>query len=146
MDGNRSSFEQKRKSCPYKTGMNRLQSYESSNLLLWKLILWKTSTKTTRFFQLPTYPTTGEVFHQYLPTVRIRRSILSKLNDFSRCRYRYAAPIKPKSLLMILQSLPLILTSVRKMIVYQIVARFSKELFLSMTLCTSLMKRTSWLM
>ena len=32
--GNRCSFDQKRKSCPYKAGMKRLKSYKSSNLLL----------------------------------------------------------------------------------------------------------------
>ena len=52
--------------------------------------------------------------------------------------------MKPKSLLMILQSLQFILFCVHKMILYQTVVRFSKRLFLSMTLCTSLMRRTSW--
>ena len=47
------------------------------------------------------------------------------------------------SLLLILQSLQFILFCVKKMILYQIVARSSKRLFLSMTLCTSLLKRTS---
>ena len=32
--GNRCSFDQKRKSCPDKTGMKWLKSYKSSNLLL----------------------------------------------------------------------------------------------------------------
>ena len=32
--GNRCSFNQKMKSCPYKAGMKRLKSYKSSNLLL----------------------------------------------------------------------------------------------------------------
>ena len=32
--GSRCSFDQKRKGCPYKAGMNRLESYKSSNLLL----------------------------------------------------------------------------------------------------------------
>ena len=32
--GNRSSFDQKRKSCPFKAGMNGLKSYKSSNLLV----------------------------------------------------------------------------------------------------------------
>ena len=31
--GNRCSFDQKRKGCPYKAGMNRLKSYKSSILL-----------------------------------------------------------------------------------------------------------------
>ena len=31
--GNGCSFDQKRKGCPYKAGMNRLNSYKSSNLL-----------------------------------------------------------------------------------------------------------------
>ena len=37
MYGNRCSFDKKRKSCPYKAGMNRLKSCKGSNLLLWKL-------------------------------------------------------------------------------------------------------------
>ena len=45
---------------------------------------------------------------------------------------------------MISQSLQLILFCVQKMILYQIVARIPKRLFLLMTLCTSLMRRTSW--
>ena len=32
--GNRCNFNQKRKSCPYKAGIIRLESYKSSNLLL----------------------------------------------------------------------------------------------------------------
>ena len=32
--GNRCSFDQKRKSCPYKAGMKWLKSYKSNNLLL----------------------------------------------------------------------------------------------------------------
>ena len=42
---------------------------------------------------------------------------------------------------MILQSLQFILFCVQKMIIYQTVARISKRLFLSMTLCISLMTR-----
>ena len=45
---------------------------------------------------------------------------------------------------MILQSLHFIPFCVQKMIIYQIVARILEGLFLSMTLCTSLMTRTSW--
>ena len=62
--GNRCSFNQKRKSCPYKAGMKLLKSYKSSNLLLWKFILYKSSTAATRFLQLPTYPTAGEISQQ----------------------------------------------------------------------------------
>ena len=51
------------------------------------------------------YPTTREVFHQYLPTIRIQCSKLSKLKNFSLYKKRCAAKIKPKSLLMISQSL-----------------------------------------
>ena len=47
---------------------------------------------------------------------------------------------------MIPQSLQFILFFVQKMILYQIVAKISKRLFLSMTLCPSLMRRTSWAM
>ena len=35
----RCSFDQKRKIRPYKAGMNRLELYKSSNLLIWKFIL-----------------------------------------------------------------------------------------------------------
>ena len=54
------------------------------------------------------------------------------------------ATIKTKSLLMIPQSLQFILFCVHKMILYQIVVKISKRLFLSMTWRTSLMRRTSW--
>ena len=142
--GNRCSFDQKRKSCPHKEGMNRLKSYKSSNLLLCKIILYISfPTTATRFFQLPMYPTTGRVSHQYLFTVRIQCSNLSKLNNFSFYKKRCAATIKPKSVLMVLQSLQLILFCVQKMISYQIVATISKRQFLLMKLCTSLRRRTS---
>ena len=45
---------------------------------------------------------------------------------------------------MILQSLQFILFCVQKTILYQILARISKRLFLSITLCTSSMRTTSW--
>ena len=32
-------FDQKSKGCPYKAGMNRLESYKSSNFLLCKIIV-----------------------------------------------------------------------------------------------------------
>ena len=142
--GNRCSFDQKRKGCPYKAGMNQLKSSKSSNLLLC-IIIFQISfpTTATRFFQLRTYPTTGEVSHQYLLTIRIQCTTLSKLNKFFLHKKRCAATIKPKSLLMILQSLQFILFCVQKMILYQIVAKISQRLFLSLTLCTSLMRRTS---
>ena len=47
---------------------------------------------------------------------------------------------------MLLQSLQFILYCVQKMVLYQIVARVSNRLFLSMTLCLSLMRRRSWSM
>ena len=74
INGNRCSFDQKRKSCPYKAGMKRLRSYRSSNLLLWKIFLWKSSTAASRFLQQPTYPTAGEFFQQYLPTIKFQYS------------------------------------------------------------------------
>ena len=134
--GNRCSLDQKRKGCPYKIGMNLLKSYRSSNLLLCKSILQISfPTTATRFFHLQTYPTTGEVFHQYLLMIRYQCSILSKLNNFSPYKKRCAATIKYKSLVMILQSLQFILFCVQKMILYQIEAKISKILFLLMTLC-----------
>ena len=54
--------------------------------------------------------------------------------------------MKPKSLFMIPQSLQLILFCVPKMIFYQILVRIWRRMFLSKALCTSLMRRTSWLM
>ena len=45
---------------------------------------------------------------------------------------------------MVLQSFQFILFCVQKMILYQIVVRISTKLFPLMTLCISLMKRTSW--
>ena len=73
--GNRCNFDKKRKSCPYKKSMKRLKSYKNSNLLVWKFILWKfSSTAATRFLQLPTYSTAGEVSQQYLPTIRFQCS------------------------------------------------------------------------
>ena len=81
--GNRCGFDRKRKGCPYEAGMNRLKSYKSSNVLLCKIILYISfPTTATRFLQLRTYPTTGEVSHQNLLTVRIQCSNLSKLNNF----------------------------------------------------------------
>ena len=38
INGNRFSFDQKKKGCPYKAGMIQLKSYKSSNLLIWKFI------------------------------------------------------------------------------------------------------------
>ena len=81
--GNRCSFDQKRIACPCKEVVNRLEIFESSKLLPWKIIRQKSfSTKATRFFLLPTYPTTSEVSHQYVPTIRIQCSTLSKLNYY----------------------------------------------------------------
>ena len=37
--GNRCSFDQKRKGCPYRVAINRLKSYKSSKLQLCKIIL-----------------------------------------------------------------------------------------------------------
>ena len=103
-------------------------------------------TTATRFFQLRMYPTTGEISLYYLLTIRILCSTLLKLNNFSFCRKRCAATIKPKSLFLILQNLQFILFCVQQMIFYETVATISKKLYLSITLCTSWIKRTSWLM
>ena len=62
--------------------MNWLESYKSSNLLVCKIILSISfPTTVTRSFQLRTYPTTGEVSHQYMHTIRIQCSNLSKKNS-----------------------------------------------------------------
>ena len=56
--------------------------YKSSNLLLWKLILWKSSSRAaTRFLQLPTYPTAGEISQQYLPTIRFQWSTFVEIEQ-----------------------------------------------------------------
>ena len=95
--GNRYSFDQTRKSCPYKAGMNRLKSNKCSNLLIWTSIIYKTfPTTATHFFQLPMYPTIGKVSHQYLLTIRILCSTLSKLKNFSNCRKRCAPTKNPR--------------------------------------------------
>ena len=63
--------------------MNWLKSYKSSKLLLWKVILQKSSsTAATRFFQLPTYPTTGEIPQQLLPTIRLQCSAFVEIEYF----------------------------------------------------------------
>ena len=78
--------------------MIRLLSNKSSNLLLWQFFLWKRfSTTATRFFQLPAHSSNGEVSHQNHLAVTIRRSTLSKLNNFSLWRKQCAAAMKPKS-------------------------------------------------
>ena len=128
--GNRCNFDQRRKNCPYKAGMNRLKSYKSSNLLLCKIILQISfPTAATRFFQLRTYPSTGEVSHQYLLTIRIHCSNLSKLNNFSLYKKRCAATIKPKSLLMMLQSFQFILFGVHKGSFNKLRTEFQKDCF-----------------
>ena len=77
---NSCSFDQKGKSCSYKAGMNRLKSYKSSNMLLWKFSFWRSSsTAATRFFQLPTNPVTGKISQEYLPTVRFQCSAFVKI-------------------------------------------------------------------
>ena len=114
-------------------------------MLLWKVILWKPfSTTASRFLQLrSTQPLVKFLINTCLRS-DFHCSILSKLSDFSLCRKQCAARIKPKSLLMIPQSLQFILFCVQKMIFYQFLGRISKRLFRSMTLCTSLMRRKSW--
>ena len=125
--------------------MNWLKPYKSSNLLLYIIIFYISfPTTATRFFQLRTYPTTVEVSHQYLLTMKIQCSNLSKMYNFSLHKKRCAATIKPKPLPMILQSLQFILFCVRKMILYQIVVRISKILFLLMTSYTSLTMRKTF--
>ena len=139
------SFHHERKGGPYKASMNRLKSYKSSNLVLWKFIRWKLfSTTATRFFQPPAHSANGENSHEYQLTITFHCSTLSKLNNFSHCRKRCAATIKPKSLFVILKSLQFILFCVQKMIFYQILVKISNSLFPLMALCTSLMRRTSW--
>ena len=68
-------FDQIKKSSPNKVGMISLESQKSSNFFSRKIIHLKSSSaRATRFLQQPTYPTTVEIFHQYLPTVGIQCS------------------------------------------------------------------------
>ena len=63
--------------------MNRSKSYKSGKLLLWKINLQKSSsTEATRFFQQPTYPTTGEISQQLLPTIRFQCSVFVEIEYF----------------------------------------------------------------
>ena len=69
--GTRWVFDQKRKSCPHEVGMNRLKSYKSGNMLIWKIILQKLFSATaTPFLQRPTYPTASGISHQYQSTIK----------------------------------------------------------------------------
>ena len=64
--GKRCGFDHQREGCPFKECMKRLISNKFSKFLLRKIILQKSfPTKASRFFQLQTYPTTGEVSYQY---------------------------------------------------------------------------------
>jgi len=70
--------DQKGKGCLYKVGMNRLKSYRSSILLLEKINLQKIVRSNSNSL-LSTYPTTGEICHQYLPTISAQ--LLLNLNE-----------------------------------------------------------------
>ena len=59
---------------------------------------------------------------------------------------RCTTTTKPKTLLLILQSSQFILFRVRELILYQIKVTISKKFFHPMTLCASLIRRTSWAM
>ena len=121
--------------------MTRLKSYKRRNLLPWKFALRKPfSTLATRFLQLPMYSTTGKNSQQYLNTIETQCSTSSNLNKFSLCSKRYAATIKTRSLLMLIQSLQFLVFCIQKMIIYQSHATISKRMLLSMTFCFSLLK------
>ena len=138
------SFDQKSKGCLQKTGVNRLKLHKSSNSLLCKITLQKSfSTTAIRFFQLPTYQNTGEIFHHYLLTIRIHCSTLSKVYNFSllhEAMYSYKktedSTYDPTKLA--------IHSNMRQQ--FDLISNFGffpGRRFPSMTLCTSLMRRTS---
>ena len=91
------ALTKKKKSCLYKAGMNRLKSYKIRNVLLRKFFLWKSSsTAATRFFQLSTYPTTGEISQQNLPTIRFQCSTfveIEKLLPLKETMYNYTKSV-----------------------------------------------------
>ena len=127
--GNPCSFNQKRKSCPYKAGMKRLKSYKSSNLLLWKFIFKSLQQQQLAFCS---YQRTQPLV-KFLNNTCLRSDFstqpLSKLKNFYFCKKRCTTTINPYFLLMILQSLQFILFCIRMMILYQIVVRIWKRRF-----------------
>ena len=146
--GTRCSFDQKKKSCPFEAGMNRLKSNKSSNLLLWKFILQKlSSTAATRsFHQLLTYPTTGEISQQYLLTIRFRCSTFIEIElifPLQESMYNYKksvlSPYDPTKLAIhsILRPEDDLTSNCGTNV---------ESLFLLMTWYTSLTKRAWWLM
>ena len=124
--------------------MNRLKSHKSGNLLLGKIILYiSSSTAATRFFQQPTYPTTGEFSQKLLPTIRFQWSAFVEIECFfplQETMYNnnksVLSPYDPTKLASIL-------FCVQKTILNEIVVRLSERRFLLMTLCNSLTRRTS---
>ena len=138
--GNRFSFDQNRKSCQYKAGMNWLKLYKSG---------YSENSFCKNFPQQQqlassSYPRTQPLV-KFLNNTCLRSDFsaipLSKLNIFSFCRKRCTTTINPYPHLMILQCLQFILFCVRKVILYQIVFQMSKRLFVLMTLYTSWTRR-----
>ena len=68
----------------------------------------------------------------------------SKLRDVTLCKKRCTTKTKPKTLVRILKKFQFILLCVGKLILFQNEVISSKRLFLSMTMCISLMRRRSW--
>ena len=142
--GNYCSSDQKAKSCPNKADMNRLKSKKAVTCYT-KKSFFKNRSQLQQLISSvyqPTQPRVNFLIKTCLRSDFSSQSLL-KLNNFSLCRKRCATTIKHKAVLMILQSLQFILFCVQKMILYRTVVKSLKSLFLSITLCTSLMRRTS---
>ena len=143
--GNRCSFDQKRKGCPYKAGMNRLKSYKSSNLLLWKIILLKIVTNNSdsllpatnvpnRWWSFSSIPAYDQ--NSVLNFVEIEQLFSSQeaMCSYNKTQVPPYDPTKPAFHFILRPEDVLISIS----------GQNSKKLYLPMTLCTSLMRRTSW--
>ena len=83
MNGNRCSSDQKKivhiKLVWIGSNHKKAVTCYSENSLFWKC----SQQQKTRFFQLPTYPTTREFSHQYLLMIKTQCSILSKFHSIS---------------------------------------------------------------
>ena len=139
--GNRCSFDQKSKGSPQKAGMNWLKTA----LCYSEKPFFENHPQQQQLLSSSYQRTQPQVNFLTKSSLRSEFSaqLLSRLNDLSLCTKRCTTKLKHKSLLLILQNLQFILFCVPKMMLHQIVVRVSKSLFLLMTLCTSLMRRTS---
>ena len=81
--GTRCNFDQQRKSCFKKSRYESVKIVEKRQLASLKNYSSKSSsTAATRFFQLPTYTTTGENSQKYLPSIRFQCSTFVEIEYF----------------------------------------------------------------